>query len=64
LVTLAAGLRVGMVAEGVETQEQLDSLTRLGCREVQGYLLAVPMTITQLVEFLADTSTGSPRDWR
>ena len=35
---MAKGLNLHMVAEGVETQLQLDYLRDLGCREVQGYL--------------------------
>jgi len=37
----ASGIRV--IAEGVETQEQLDILIRLGCDQVQGYLLGRPV---------------------
>jgi EAL domain-containing protein (putative c-di-GMP-specific phosphodiesterase class I) len=37
----ASGVRT--VAEGIETQEQLDRITRLGCDRAQGYLLGRPM---------------------
>jgi diguanylate cyclase len=43
IVKMAAGLRIGVVAEGVETIEQADSLTRLGCRLGQGFFYATPM---------------------
>jgi diguanylate cyclase (GGDEF)-like protein len=43
VVALAHQLGLRAVAEGVETREQLDALTRLGCDAVQGYLLARPM---------------------
>jgi len=42
LVSLAHGLGLNVVAEGVETEEQLAELRRLGCDSVQGYLLARP----------------------
>jgi diguanylate cyclase (GGDEF)-like protein len=42
LVSLAHGLGLTVVAEGVETEEQLAELRRLGCDSVQGYLLARP----------------------
>jgi len=42
LVSLAHGLGLTVVAEGVETDEQLTELRRLGCDFVQGYLLARP----------------------
>ncbi|HEU5449001.1 MAG TPA: EAL domain-containing protein [Acidimicrobiia bacterium] len=42
LVSLAHGLGLTVVAEGVETDEQLAELRRLGCDSVQGFLLARP----------------------
>lgn len=42
VITLAHGLGLTVVAEGVETQVQLDALRELGCDEVQGYLYARP----------------------
>jgi diguanylate cyclase (GGDEF)-like protein/PAS domain S-box-containing protein len=44
------GLRV--VAEGVETQEQLELLKSWGCREVQGYYFARPQPAADLTELL------------
>jgi EAL domain-containing protein (putative c-di-GMP-specific phosphodiesterase class I) len=34
-----------VVAEGVETHEQLDMLRKLGCHQVQGYLIGKPLPI-------------------
>ena len=42
LVGLAQSLRLGTVAEGVETQAQLAFLQGLGCDDAQGYFLARP----------------------
>lgn len=42
VVRLAHGLGARVVAEGVETAEQLQTLRLLGCDSVQGYLLARP----------------------
>jgi EAL domain-containing protein (putative c-di-GMP-specific phosphodiesterase class I) len=41
---MAHNLDMGVVAEGVETADQLEALKRLGCDEAQGYLFgkAVP----------------------
>ncbi|HUQ28527.1 MAG TPA: EAL domain-containing protein [Usitatibacter sp.] len=44
IVAMARSLDVDVVAEGVETEEQLEELKRLGCFRAQGYLLAHPMT--------------------
>jgi diguanylate cyclase (GGDEF)-like protein len=47
LISLGAELGVEVIAEGVETETQFQMLTDLGCRQVQGYLLARPMQATQ-----------------
>jgi diguanylate cyclase (GGDEF)-like protein len=52
ILRLGLGLSFEVVAEGIETQEQLDSLLDLGCRYGQGYLLARPLSPPQLAEFL------------
>jgi len=52
ILRLGLGLTFEVVAEGIETQEQLDSLVDLGCRYGQGYLLARPLSTPQLAEFL------------
>lgn len=38
IVSMAKGLKMSIVAEGVETKEQLDYLSYLGCNVVQGFL--------------------------
>jgi EAL domain-containing protein (putative c-di-GMP-specific phosphodiesterase class I) len=48
-----------VVAEGVETAEELATLRDLGCQYVQGYLLARPCTFDECVEFLDAESTVS-----
>ncbi|MDR6789979.1 diguanylate cyclase (GGDEF)-like protein [Sphingomonas sp. BE138] len=53
VVDLAAKLGMRTVAEGVETQAQLDQLRRTRCDAVQGYLLARPMTRDALSALLA-----------
>ena len=42
-----------MVAEGVETPEQLQLCRALGCDEIQGYLLGRPMLAPQVSELLS-----------
>jgi EAL domain-containing protein (putative c-di-GMP-specific phosphodiesterase class I) len=42
---LGRSLDLPVLAEGVETEEQLDFLRREGCEELQGYVLARPAPI-------------------
>jgi len=43
IIELARALRMDVVAEGIETQEQFHILRELGCRYGQGYLFARPL---------------------
>ena len=43
IISMAHALKLEVVAEGVETQEQLDFLPRNGCDVLQGYLLGRPV---------------------
>lgn len=42
ITTLAKSLNLDIVAEGIETNEQLASLSTLGCQKAQGYLFSKP----------------------
>jgi diguanylate cyclase (GGDEF)-like protein len=53
IVALAQKLRLRVVAEGVETQEQLTFLQRLGCDNMQGYLFSRPVPGAQFRTMLA-----------
>jgi diguanylate cyclase (GGDEF)-like protein len=55
-VTLAHALGFVVVAEGVETPEQLDELGRLGCDVAQGYLIGHPLSNAQLAAYAAERS--------
>ena len=60
VVRLAHGLGVRVVAEGVESQAQLEALRKLGCDTAQGYLLArpqPPQAITSLLLGIRATKT-------
>ena len=52
IVELAAALGMSTVAEGVEEPAQYELLRRAGCAGVQGFLIARPMPIDQVVEML------------
>lgn len=52
MINLAHNLHLEVVAEGVETPEQLDLLRGFGCDQVQGYLISRPLPLAELVEYL------------
>jgi EAL domain-containing protein (putative c-di-GMP-specific phosphodiesterase class I) len=52
IVSMAQSLSLRVVAEGVENSDQLHSLTQLGCDEVQGFYLAMPMNAAALADKL------------
>lgn len=49
---MVQGLKLRVVAEGVETAEQLRELERLGIDYIQGYLFSKPVEANQFIEFL------------
>ena len=53
MINLAHNLKLEVVAEGVETPEQLALLRDFGCDQVQGYFISKPLPLTELVAFLS-----------
>jgi EAL domain-containing protein (putative c-di-GMP-specific phosphodiesterase class I) len=53
IVSLGSELKVDVIAEGVETQSQLDMLRAFRCPQAQGFLLARPMPAVQAQVVLA-----------
>ena len=52
IISLAHQLKVGVLAEGVETVAQWEFLRSLGCDEAQGYLLGAPVPVDRLHELM------------
>ena len=52
ICSLSRSLRLNIIAEGVETHEQLNFLRNLGVGTVQGYLLSRPLPASELTEIL------------
>ena len=52
VVSMAGKLKLGLLAEGVETKEQIAVLERIGCDQVQGYYYAKPMPAEEFLRLL------------
>lgn len=52
IISMSHSLNLEVVAEGVETRDQLDFLSILGCNQVQGYLLSRPLPPEDIAAFL------------
>lgn len=52
IILLSKSIGIKTIAEGVESENQLDILSSLGCEEVQGYLLGKPMPASEFEELL------------
>jgi EAL domain-containing protein (putative c-di-GMP-specific phosphodiesterase class I) len=53
VVSLASELGMAVLAEGVETLDQLDHVRRLGCGSVQGFLFSRPVAAAEIVRLAA-----------
>jgi diguanylate cyclase (GGDEF)-like protein/PAS domain S-box-containing protein len=58
IVNLAHDLGVGVVTEGVETEDQLRFLQSVGSEEGQGYLFSRPVPVSEITRLLAAAGTG------
>ncbi len=56
IISMAKSLRLEVIAEGVETQEQLNFLMENGCDEIQGYYFSKPLEFNAFVEFIKKPS--------
>jgi EAL domain-containing protein (putative c-di-GMP-specific phosphodiesterase class I) len=52
ICTLAAVLRLDVVAEGVETEAQAEAARNAGCQVLQGALYAAPLTVADATQWL------------
>jgi predicted signal transduction protein with EAL and GGDEF domain len=53
VTTLARNLRMGTVAEGIETREHLTTVSGAGCDEVQGFYFSRPVPASEVSDVLA-----------
>lgn len=59
IITMAQSLKLAVVAEGVETQAQIDLLVSLGCTTVQGFLLGRPLPAAATAKLLRESVTNA-----
>jgi diguanylate cyclase (GGDEF)-like protein len=55
VVAIGKSLSLRVVAEGVETQEQLNCLKHLGCNIIQGYFFSRPLPVQGITDLLIET---------
>ena len=53
VIALAHDMKFEVIAEGVETEEQLRFLNERGCHAVQGYFVSKPLPAKSFMEWLA-----------
>ncbi len=61
IISLAHGLRLKVVAEGVETAEQVSCLQKLGCDQFQGFYFGRPVTATAFEELMRVASKADDK---
>ncbi|MBL1179310.1 EAL domain-containing protein [Pantanalinema sp. GBBB05] len=60
VIALGQGLHLNVLAEGVETIEQLEFLRSLGCQAAQGYFFSKPLPIAMMTQLLQESTTQAP----
>ena len=61
IISLARSLDLAIIAEGVETEAQLDALDAAGCPHYQGYLFGKPMPAAELGEIISSRAQVAVR---
>lgn len=59
ILMLASSLEIEVVAEGIETENQLQNLQKLGCLLGQGYLFSKPVSSAQATQLLREKTSFS-----
>jgi EAL domain-containing protein (putative c-di-GMP-specific phosphodiesterase class I) len=61
IISMGKTLKMDVVAEGVETEEQLEFLRRHGCTYAQGHLFGEPVDADSYLAMLVDQQRGKRR---
>jgi EAL domain-containing protein (putative c-di-GMP-specific phosphodiesterase class I) len=59
IISMAHSLKLKVIAEGVETKEQLEFLRAHGCDEIQGYYLSRPLPAIELAKLCQETGANA-----
>jgi len=59
IISMANSLKLEIVAEGVETEEQLEFLREQGCKVVQGFLFSRPLPADKIYSYLSNEEKGA-----
>lgn len=54
IIGLCKANELGIIAEGVDSKEKADVLTKLGCDVIQGFYYSEPLPLSQALEFIED----------
>ena len=52
MINLGRDFGINVLAEGIETPEVMEQLVNMGCQYGQGYLIAKPMTVVKMLEWI------------
>ena len=58
MITLARNLGIRVIAEGVETNQQSETLITFRCEQAQGFLFSEPLGPAEAGDLLAEESSG------
>lgn len=59
-ITVARALKMGVAAEGVETEEQADLVRTAGCDQIQGWLYYKAMPAGEIRQYLPSNDKADP----
>lgn len=61
IVGMASSLGIGVIAEGVEFENQINFLLRQGCLQCQGYLFSKPLRADEILVLLKNGGFARPK---
>lgn len=54
IISLTEKLKIKVIAEGIETKEELEKIRKCGCEEIQGYYFSKPLPAHKFIEWYFD----------